>query len=202
MARLYLVRHAVTAETGSRLSGRTAGIPLSEAGQSQAAALAERFASGKLTEVLTSPVQRCRETATAIGATTGVTPRVDWSFLEVDYGTWTGRTFAPLRRTKLWQQLFVSPSRVTFPAGESLRAAGSRAVGGIEAAVARSPRGRIAVVSHADIIKMVVSHYVGQPFDLYQRLAVSPASVSVLDLPERGFPSVVAVNTPDPGPFL
>lgn len=202
MARLYLVRHAVTAETGSRLSGRTPGIPLSKAGQSQAVALGERFSSGKITEILTSPVQRCRETAAAIGATTGIKARVDRSFVEIDYGTWTGRTFGPLRRTKLWKQLFVSPSRVTFPEGESLMAAGARAVRGIEAAVESSPRGRIAVVSHADIIKMVVSHYIGQPFDLYQRLTVSPAAVSVMELPEAGFPSVLAINTTDPGPFL
>jgi len=202
MARVYLVRHAVTAETGSRLSGRTLGIRLSEAGHSQAVALGERFGAGKITEILTSPVQRCRETAAAIGVTTGIKPRVDRSFIEIDYGTWTGRTFGPLRRTKLWKQLFVSPSRVAFPEGESLLAAGARAVQGIEAAVERSPRGRIAVVSHADIIKMVVSHYIGQPFDLYQRLTVSPAAVSVMDLPEAGFPSVLTINTTDPRPFL
>ncbi len=202
MARLFLLRHARTAETGIRLSGRAPGIPLDSDGRRQAREVAELFRGGRIDAVVSSPIQRCRETAQTVAKTLDQRVRRDQAFIEIDYGTWTGRTFGPLRRTRLWKQLFLSPARVTFPEGENLAAAGRRAVAGCEALATDLPRGRFVVVSHGDIIKGVISHYLGQPFDLYQRIVISPASVSVIDLPGDSFPRVLTVNAPGPGEWL
>jgi probable phosphoglycerate mutase len=202
MARLFLVRHARTAETGVRLSGRTAGVALDAAGSRQAAELARHFQGGRIDAVVSSPIQRCLQTARPIAAVLGLPVQRDRAFIEIDYGSWTGRTFAPLRRTRLWDQLFISPSRVAFPGGEILGGAGARAVAGCEALLAARPGGRLVVVSHGDIIKSIVSHYLGQPFDLFQRVVISPASVSVVDVPARGFPRLLSCNGSGPGEWL
>ena len=202
MARLFLVRHARTAETGVRLSGRTAGVPLNPAGSRQAVELAAHFQDGRIDAIVSSPIQRCLQTARPIGAVLGLPVRRDRAFVEIDYGSWTGRTLGSLRRTRLWDQLFVSPSRVAFPGGETLGGAGARAVAGCEALIAVRPGGRFVVVSHGDIIKSIVSHYLGQPFDLFQRIVISPASVSVIDVPAHGFPRVLSSNGSGPGEWL
>ena len=119
---------------------------------------------------------------------------------EFDYGSWTDRTFPPLRKTRLWGTIMSTPSRVTFPGGEGFIAAQSRAVRAIEQVVADHPdRATVAVVSHADIIKAVVAHFAGVPLDLFQRLVVSPASLTVLWLPKAGQPRLLRFN--DTGAF-
>ncbi len=112
----------------------------------------------------------------------------------MDYGRWTGRTLASLRRTRLWRQVMVAPSRASFPEGESLAAAQARAVAACEEIAAASGRTTVAIVSHADIIKAVLSFYLGQPLDLFQRIAISPTSVSVVDVPADGAVRVLAIN--------
>ncbi len=192
--RLLLIRHAPTAETGSRLTGRLPGVGLSADGRHSAARLAERLEGLRLDALYTSPQQRCRETARAIGGPAGLTPVSYRSFAEVDYGTWMGRSLASLRRTKLWRQLFVAPSRVRFPGGESLAEVQARAVAAVEELAARHPRHTVAVVSHGDVIKAVLAHYLGIHLDLFQRLAVGPATVAALELPEVGAPFVLGLN--------
>lgn len=195
MPRLIFVRHAPTATTGRTLTGRLPGIPLSDVGRELARQAAERFAGTPVAALYTSPVQRCRETAALLAPVVGRRPQVDRAFEEVDYGAWSGRSLASLRRTKLWRQLFVAPSRVRFPEGESLAEAAARAVAGCERLAARHrARSRVVIVSHADIIKLVLSHYLGQPLDLFQRLSVEPASFSVVDLGRDGAPRVPVVG--------
>lgn len=192
--RLLLIRHAPTAETGTKLSGRLPGKALSAAGREQAEALAERLATAGTAALYTSPVQRCRETARPLAAAWGLQPATHRGFIEVDYGTWTGRSLASLRRTKLWDQLHRAPSRVAFPGGESIAAVQHRAVAACEHLAADHAGKTVAVVSHADVIKTVLAHYLGAPLDLYQRIVVGPASVSVVDLPPSGQPRVPVVN--------
>ena len=199
MTTLVLVRHATTASTGKRLGGRTTA-PLDDAGREQARGAAERLANVSLAAVYASPLPRTFETAEAVAAPHRLEVRTDEGLLEVEYGDWTDRPLKPLTRTKRWPVIQARPSLVTFPGGESIRAAQMRAVDAVERIVAEHRRSTVAVVSHADVIKAVVSFYVGQPLDLFQRLHVSPASVTVLQLSaDGGQPVLVRFN--DDGPL-
>lgn len=194
MPTVVLVRHAVTAATGKRLGGRTPA-PLSEQGRTQAAGLAERLGGSKVTAVYASPVPRTVETAEAIAHRAGLQVRELDGVLEFDYGAWTDRPLGQLRRTKLWRAIQAAPSRVAFPDGESFVAAQLRAVAAIESLSQRhTDRQTVVVVSHADIIKVVVAHYAGIPLDLFQRLTVAPASVTVLGVPRSGPPVLLRLN--------
>jgi probable phosphoglycerate mutase len=197
MARLLLVRHAPTPETGRSLTGRLPGHVLSEDGHAMATALGERLSKVSLAAIYTSPLERTRQTAEAISAGQAKKTALmeHAGLLEVDYGTWSGRTLRSLYRLTAWRLVATAPSRVQFPGGESLVQAQARAVDACEELARRHGKANIAVVTHADIIKAVVSHYLGQPLDLFNRLAVSPASVSVLDLGTNGTVRVVTLNS-------
>jgi probable phosphoglycerate mutase len=118
----------------------------------------------------------------------------------VEYGTWTDLPLAQLRRRALWPVIQATPSRVTFPGGESIRAAQARAVDATERIAAAHPGATVVLVSHADIIKAIIAHHVGLPLDQFQRLVVAPASSSTLLLPEGAAPVLLGLNdTSDPG---
>lgn len=194
MARLLLIRHAPTPETGVRLTGRLDGVSLGPEGQEAAAATGRLLAGLPLAAVYSSPLERTWETAQAVAAPHRLEPIRHDGLLEVDYGTWSGRTLQSLYGLKAWQTVQITPSRMAFPGGESLAAAQVRAVGACEDLSSMHRRRPIALVTHADIIKAVLSHYLGQALDLFQRIAIAPASVSVLDLPRRGLPLVTAMG--------
>jgi probable phosphoglycerate mutase len=113
--------------------------------------------------------------------------------VEVGYGRWTGRPLAQLARTAMWKRIQQSPSSVRFPGGETLTEAQHRAVDGLASIAAVHPRGVVAVVSHADVIRLSLAHYAGVHLDLFQRLIVSPVSVSVVVLGDR-VPRIVRMN--------
>lgn len=144
--------------------------------------------------VYTSPLRRCRETARIVGAPHGLDPVPHRSLIEVDYGAWSGRTMASLRRTKAWRSLLTTPSRVTFPGGERLGDVQARGVAACEELAAAHKNDAVVLVSHGDVIKAILAHYLGAPFDLFQRIVVDPASVSEIHLPAEGFPSVHRIN--------
>ena len=194
MARLLLVRHAPTAETGKSLTGRLPGVSLGEEGRRQAEVTAERLAGERIKAVYSSPLERTWETAQIIAARHRLQPVAHENLLEVDYGTWTGRTLASLYKLKAWRTVVMTPSRMSFPQGESIADAQRRAVAACEDLAWRHRKDTIALVSHSDIIKAITSHFLGQPLDLFQRIAISPASVTVIDLPQGGMPMVLAVN--------
>jgi len=194
MTRLYLIRHATTAETGTRLTGRLPGVGLDTAGRDQALATAASLAKVRFGAVYCSPLRRCRETAKVIAAEHDLDPIPYRSLIEVDYGAWSGRTLRSLQRTKAWRQLFVAPSRVTFPGGESLLAVQARAVAACEELASAHGNATIALVSHGDVIKGIMAHYLGTPLDLFQRIVIDPTSMSIVDLPAEGAPQVLAVN--------
>ncbi len=199
MATVVLVRHAVTESTGKRLGGRTP-TALSERGRAQAEEVADRLTGLKVAAVYASPVPRTAQTAASIAARLGLQVLELDGLNEFDYGRWTDRPLAQLRRTRLWSAIQQAPSRVTFPGGESFRHAQQRAVEVMEAMVLHhSDRQIVVAVSHADVIKTVVAHYAGVPLDLFQRLVVAPASVSILSLPRSGTPRLLRFN--DAGPL-
>jgi probable phosphoglycerate mutase len=195
MARLVLVRHAPTAETGKTLYGRLPGHPLSAKGLEMAAELAERLASVKVTAVYASPLERAMQTAEVIAARLRKRVLTHDGLIEVDYGKWAGRSLRSLYKLKAWRTVVTTPSRVRFPEGESLLEAQTRMVRTCQDLADRHRNQAILAVSHADTIKMALSHYLGQPLDLCNRIAVAPASVAVIDLPEGGSPRVVTMNS-------
>lgn len=191
-----LVRHGVTEATGTRLGGRTPA-PLSEDGRTQAGAVAARLARSGTTfaGVHASPVVRALETAAPIAERLGLEVEESRGVAEFDYGEWTDRTLKQVRRTNAWRWVQRTPSRFAFPGGESFGQAQHRAVEAVEELVARytDPQ-NVVVVSHADVIKALVAHYAGVPLDLFQRLVISPASLTVLAVPREGDPRLLTMN--------
>ena len=184
--RLVLVRHGVTAHTGPLLSGRMAGIDLSEKGIAQAQAAAERLSVLTVAAVYASPIERTAQTASHIAQRLGLAVTPLPGVIEADYGDWTGGKIADLAKTDEWKVVQAAPSRARFPGGETLRAMQSRMVDALDALVATHPHETVVVVSHADPIKAAIAHYTGMHLDLFQRLHVSPASVTVLDFHPYG----------------
>jgi probable phosphoglycerate mutase len=190
---LFLVRHALTPQTGDRLSGWTPGISLSDEGRAQVAALVERMKPVSLDAVYSSPIDRCVETARPIASSKGLRIRVRDALGEVRYGDWEGKRLRTLAKTKLWRQVMARPSEVRFPNGETIRETQFRAVSALEGLRDSHAKDAIAVVTHADVIRVVLAHYAGVHLDLYQRLVVAPASVTVLWIGGGG-PRVLKVS--------
>jgi broad specificity phosphatase PhoE len=194
LATLLLVRHGVTAATGKRAGGRT-DAALTDDGVAQAEAVAERLSVEDIAAVYTSPIRRARETAERITTRLGLEPRELTDIQELDHGRWTDRPLKQMARTKHFARVVRTPSRTTLPDGESFVAAQGRAVLAIEGIIAAHPeREAVVAVSHADIIKLLVAHYAGTPLDAFQRLIVSPASITRLMLPREGMPRIESVN--------
>lgn len=190
------MRHGATDSTGVVLPGRAPGLHLSERGREQATAVAERLRALKRRPlaVYTSPLERTRETAAAIGTALGRRPNVDRELLECDFGTWTGRKIAGLARRAEWRTVQSAPSRFRFPEGESFPEMQQRVWGALETIAARHPRGTVVAVSHADPIKAAMTFALGVPLDLFQRTVISPCSVSALVF-TSGAPIVLCVNS-------
>lgn len=192
--RLLLIRHAPTAETGSVLSGRKAGIGLSPDGKAMAEDLAASLTGMTAAAIYTSPIQRCRETAAPLAKSWRLRTRVERGLTETDFGQWTGRKLSSLYKLKAWRGLFIAPSRFRFPGGETFPEVQIRAVSAVERMVNDHADSVVAAVSHADVIRCILAHYVGAPLDMIHRLDVSPGSVSVVELSRRGPPRVPVIN--------
>ncbi len=195
---VFLLRHATTASTGKRLGGRT-DAPLDDAGRAQAQAAAQHLASVPFRAVYSSPLPRTMETARIVAEPHGLDVVPVDGLIEVEYGRWTDRPLAQVARNKLWPVIQSRPSLVSFPEGETIRAAQLRAVEAVEELVARHKGRVVAAVSHADVIKAIVSFYLGQPLDLFQRIVVDPAAATVLQLSPGGRPALLRLN--DTGPW-
>ena len=200
MSTVVFVRHGLTAMTGPVLAGHTPGLHLDERGVAQAAAVAARLAPVPFAAVVTSPLDRCLETAAAIVAGRELTAQVEPDLVEVRYGDWTGRPLKELAKEPLWRVVQAHPSAAVFPgdAGEGLATAQARAVAAVRAWDGRitAEHGADAVwlaCSHGDIIKAVLADALGMHLDLFQRLIVDPCSVSVVRYTETR-PFVLRMN--------
>ncbi|HET7482969.1 MAG TPA: MSMEG_4193 family putative phosphomutase [Actinomycetota bacterium] len=193
MTTFFFVRHAVTAHTGKKLSGWLEGIPLTEQGREQAARVAEALAEVPLKAVYSSPIDRTTETADAIARRHGLKVKVSRGLGEVRYGDWTDRSLKVLARTKLWSKVQRWPSGARFPNGESLREVQARALTEVERLVEQHGGETICCVSHGDVIKLVLAHYLGVHIDLFQRIVIAPASISVISVSDRG-PLILSMN--------
>ncbi|MFD4324635.1 histidine phosphatase family protein [Nocardioides sp. NPDC058538] len=202
MATMILVRHGrTTANASGTLAGRLPGVRLDERGMEQAGRAAERIAPVPLALAVTSPMERCQQTLSVIleGRAEQPTVVVEDGVSECDYGEWQGEKITTLARRKLWKTVQTQPSAVTFPGGESMAAMQARGVEAVRRhdAAVTAAHGDAAVwlcVSHGDLIKSILADALGMHLDLFQRLHVDPASISVIRYGE-GRPSVLATNT-------
>jgi probable phosphomutase (TIGR03848 family) len=208
MATVILLRHGrTTANASGLLAGRTPGVRLDDTGRQQAVRAGQRIAGVPLAAIVSSPLERCRQTARAVleaqtpprGGATPLEIGRERGITECDYGEWQGRLLKDLAKEKLWGTVQTQPSAAAFPGGESLLAMQSRAVAAVRRhdAAVEAAHGADAVwvaVSHGDIIKSLLADALGMHLDLFQRLHVDPASVSIVRYtPARPF--VLASNT-------
>jgi probable phosphomutase (TIGR03848 family) len=183
---VLLVRHGMTAGTGTVLTGRTPGISLDDRGRQQAAALAGRLADVPLAAIVTSPLDRCLQTAEAIAAARPGEPvpvQQDDQFAEVKYGDWTGQPLKRLARDPLWRVVQAHPSAVRFPGkdAESMAEVQHRAVAAVREWNERlGPDAAYLICSHGDVIKAVIADSLGLHLDLSQRIQVDPCSLSII----------------------
>jgi len=192
---VLLVRHGQTPTTGATLPGRAKGLHLSEAGVAQAQAAAARIAELRdVAAVYASPLERTRETAKPIAAQRGLKVQIHRGLLECDFGDWTGAQLKDLRKLPEWRTVQSYPSGFRFPGGESFTEMQTRMVGAIDELVARHPGQTIVAVSHADTIKAALAQALGTHLDLFQRIVVSPCSISAI-LYSAGGPAVLASNS-------
>jgi probable phosphomutase (TIGR03848 family) len=183
MTTIVFIRHGQNEFVGSgKLAGWLPGVHLNDVGRAQAEALAKGLAGLKFDAIYASPLERTMETAEPIAKGQGLNVQVRAGLGEIDYGRWQGRTLKSLRKLKSWGRIQHQPSLASFPEGESFPQAQARIVAEVEELRAQhsGKKAIIACVSHADMIKLALAHYLGLPLDLFQRLVVEPGSVSVL----------------------
>ncbi len=196
---MLLVRHGQTPTTGKVLPGRAAGLHLADRGREQADTVAGRIKAiegpkRKVTAVYASPLERTRETAAPIAKALGLRVQRNAGLLEADFGEWTGAELKKLYKLPEWRTVQRNPSGFRFPGGESFTEMQTRICGAIDKLRAAHPGETIVAVSHADPIKAAVAHAMGTHLDLFQRIVVSPCSVSAILYGNDG-PVVLAVNS-------
>lgn len=195
MTQFLLIRHAVNDFVKShKLAGWTPGVHLSDEGKAQAEALGKRLADAPINQLYASPLERTMETAEAIRQ---YHPHLEIKHHpevgEVRYGDWEGQAIGDLAKRKMWAVVQEYPSRAFFPNGETMRGVQMRVVNAIEDLAAAHPGEMVAIVFHADLIKMALAHYLGMHLDNFQRIVISPASISSIAL-GYGRPYVATMN--------
>lgn len=192
---LLLVRHGQTPTTGATLPGRAKGLHLADQGHVQAGAAAARIAGLKdVAAIYASPLERTRETAAPIAKALGLKVQAERGLLECDFGEWTGAKLSDLRKKPEWATVQRYPSGFRFPGGESFVEMQQRIVSTLDRLAAAHRGKAVVAVSHADPIKAAVAHALGTHLDLFQRIVVSPCSVSAILHTPTG-PIVLAVNS-------
>ncbi|OIV38429.1 phosphoglycerate mutase [Mangrovactinospora gilvigrisea] len=190
MPTVLLVRHGrSTANSSGTLAGWTPGVSLDDRGRAQADALAARVTDAglPLSALVTSPLDRCRQTVAPLAAATGLAPHTDERVGECHYGDWTGRDLRDLAKEQLWDTVQQHPSAAVFPGpdGESMRGMQQRAVDAVRdwnarIAAEHGPEAVYLVCSHGDVIKAIVADALGLHLDLFQRIGVEPGSLTAI----------------------
>jgi probable phosphomutase (TIGR03848 family) len=191
MTTFVLIRHGATDIMKSRIAGRMPGIHLNEAGQTQAARLPDRLRQFGIESVYSGPLERVRETAEPLCRELGLQLQVAQEFDEIDFGDWTNRTFEDLTSDPLWQRFNTVRSSTAPPNGELMLEAQTRA---LRKMAELCERHRIvAIVSHGDVLRAILIHFLGIHLDLFFRIEISPASISVVEWGGAD-PRVICVN--------
>ena len=194
MTLFSLVRHGAYAMIDHALGGRDPH-PLGEEGLAQAERVAEALSMGPVAAVISSPVRRAQETAAPIAARLGLELAIEPDFAEIDFGDWTGASFENLHAQPAWQNWNRFRGTAGVPGGETMLDVQARAIAGLRRLAASWPDGELVVVSHGDIIKAILAHFLGMPLDLLRRIEIGPASTSRVELHD-GDARVTAINLP------
>jgi broad specificity phosphatase PhoE len=191
---MFLIRHAAHDNLERFLAGRLQGFSLGPAGKAQAARLAQRMTREKIDAIYTSPRERTRETAEVVASVCGLrTPTAVEELDEVDFGSWSGQTFDTLNADEHWLRWNTVRSHVRTPGGESMLDVQRRVLLLIEELGHRNGDKRLALISHADVIKAAVSWILGLPIDAWPKFDISPASITTVTMGDWGA-KVVTLN--------
>jgi probable phosphoglycerate mutase len=182
MTTLILIRHGYTDWNDKKLAGWLPDVHLNDRGKKQAEELPQRLAALDFAAIYSSPLERTVETAQPLAKARGLRIHRVTDLGEVNFGDWQGQTLKVLSGKKEWRIVQAAPSAFQFPNGESFRGTQSRAVGAIEKISASHAKDTIVAFSHGDVIKLIVAYYSGIALDNFQRVAISPASISVIEL--------------------
>lgn len=196
MMNLLLIRHATNDSVGKQLAGWTPGVRLNKEGHAQAESLARMLAELPLAAIYSSPLERAIETAEPLAASHSLEIQVCPDLGETRFGSWTGRALEELEKEDLWPVVQAYPGGARFPEGESVREVQARIVAALDAIRDAHPGQMVAAFSHSDPIKMAVAYYLGLSLDLFQRLTISPASVTAFSFTRFG-PRLVCLNQSD-----
>lgn len=183
---IFLVRHAAHDVLGRVLTGRMAGVSLGETGRGQAERVAQRLSREAISAVYTSPLERAVQTASPIAGRLGLQAKPVEELTDIDYGAWSGKSFAALDDDPQWAAWNTRRGTMRPPGGESMLDVQHRAVGALERLVKTHPDSAAILVSHADVIKVVVAYLLGLALDAVSRFEISPASVSTVALGDWG----------------
>ena len=190
---VFLVRHALHDLVGRVLAGRMPDVPLSPAGRLQAERLAERFAAEPLRRVISSPIQRARETAAILAGRHACAVEIDESLTEIDCGRWTGAAFADLAEDPAWQAWNQERSTAAIPGGETMAEVEARTSRLLDS-LAEQDDGPVVLVSHSDVIKAMVARLIAMPLNLHDRIAIDPASITRLEMWRPGAGAIGRMN--------
>ena len=194
MTTFLLIRHGAHLLGGDRIAGRAPDVHLSPLGHEQARRLAERIAKLPVRAVYSSPAERTRETAHHLAERLALPVQVLDGLYEIEFGAWTGRSLAELRQSPHFQDWNRFRSGTRIPDGELMLETQSRIVTEMLRLRERHGGGCVALVSHGDVIKAAVAYFLGVPLDLFTRIEIGLASVSVIAIGDQG-PWVLGVNT-------
>jgi len=192
MTTFLLIRHAEHDLLGRVLAGRKPGVHLNPAGKVQAERLARRLATLKIDALYSSPLERAGDTAWPLATSTGLELQIAEEFDEIDFGEWTGKSFDALNADPQWRQFNTKRSISCAPGGEWMLEVQARLVRKLRE-LHENFSATIAIVSHGDVIKALVAHYAGIPLDLFHRVEISPASLSIVTL-DGSEPRILLVN--------
>ena len=201
MPTLFLIRHGENDYLKkNKMPGRLPGIHLNTRGLEQAGELAQTLGSLPIKALYSSPLERAVETARPLAQCLGLEIRVCPDLSDTDVGLWEGRSWKVLGRTKLWKVVQQTPSQFQFPGGETFVQAQERVVNSLDAIASAHGDELIAVVFHADPIKLAVAHYLGLPLDNFQRLTTQTGSVTILKM-DGSAAKILAINLIPPFSF-
>jgi len=186
MTKFFLIRHGANDFVGKSIAGRMPGVHLNAEGRKQAERLAEKLSRESIQKIFSSPLERTMQTAGPLSKKLGLEIQISDALLEIDFGDWTGKTLDELSLIPLWKKWNSFRSATRIPNGEMIVEVQSRMVAQIEKLRREFPDGTLAIFSHGDPIRSVLTYFLGMPLDFFARLEISPASVSTLAIDDFG----------------
>lgn len=198
MTRFLLIRHATHALGGGILAGRMAGVHLSELGRRQAVELADRIQHLPIKAIYSSPLERTRETAQPLSERVGLPVQIREELNELAYGQFQGKSMTELETMAGWRHWNIARSTARIPDGESALETQVRVVALMQQLHTQHPDDCIALFSHGDVVKSAVAHFLGVHLELFTRIEIGLASVSVVTMADDGVRVLCVNNTAQP----